>query len=277
MSGAPLTISLGEYDTGWHDPPVSLARAGALVSAAAAAGAHLVVLPEMCPTGFTMESSTFAEPLNGPSVRALGAIAREQGVHLLAGIATARDGACFNSAILLDPAGEIAALYDKQKLFTSAREARSYAAGASPVIFEVAGVRLSVFVCFDLRFPELFRAVAPYVDGIVVTANWPAVRQSHWETLCRARAIENQCYLVAVNRVGAADGVEYQGGSAVYGPWGDELADAARGRTLVKLDPAEVTRVRARYPFVDDARATPSAHGPFAAPIGAGALSAARA
>lgn len=197
-----MRLALGEYDTGWQNPQISLDRAADLVGRAAAAGARLLVLPEMCPSGFTMDSARFAEPLDGRSATRLAGLARDSGIWILAGMATRRTGRAYNSALLLNPSGQLAAAYDKQKVFDYAGEGASYTAGEGPVVFEVDGVRLSPFVCFDLRFPELFRAVGVYVDVLLVIANWPAARQMHWDVLLPARAIENQAYLVGVNRTG---------------------------------------------------------------------------
>lgn len=256
----PLRVALGEYDTGWHDPATSLARADEVVGRAVAAGADLVVLPEMCTTGFTMESAQQCEPLSGRSVEGLAQLARRHRVHLLAGVATReeRNGAegFYNSAILFGPDGERLSHYRKQRLFVFAKEQDHYSPGDSPVVVEVGGVRIATFICFDLRYPELFREVAPEVDAVLLIANWPAARRMHWDALVHARAIENQCYFVAVNRSGEGGGLEYDGGSVAYDPWGDRLAATAdNGQVpVVEIDPAEVTRIRSRYPFVEDRR-----------------------
>jgi omega-amidase len=257
-----LRVALGQYDVGWQDPDASLARAAAVVRRAADAGARLVVLPEMAPTGFTMDARAHAEPLAGPSGRRLADVAREAGVWLLSGIATCAPGgaggsAYYNSAALHTPDGSLAAEYRKQKLFAYAGEHESYAPGDGPVVAEVEGVRLSPFVCYDLRFPELFRAVAPRVDLVCVIANWPASRQAHWDALVRARAIENQCWVVAVNRIGRGGRLDYGGGSAAYDPWGEPAllardADAAERALVVEVDPTRVEAVRGEYPFLKD-------------------------
>lgn len=257
----PLRIALGEYDVGWEDPATSLARAAAVIERSAAAGADLVVLPEMCTTGFTMDSATHAEPLTGKSAVILAAAARRAGVHVLAGLATVtgRHDArtYYNSALLFGPRGGVIAEYRKQRLFGFAGETDFYTAGTTPIVVEVCGVPIAPFICFDLRFPELFRQVAPRVDAIVLIANWPASRRAHWDVLTQARAVENQCYVVAVNRTGKGGGLQYDGGSAAYGPWGDTLVrsgDEHDSIPTVHIDPAEVTRVRRRYPFVQDLR-----------------------
>jgi predicted amidohydrolase len=116
-------------------------------------------------------------------------------------------------------------------------------------VFEVEGVRIALFICFDLRFPELFRAVAPSIDCIIVIASWPSARQSHWDTLLRARSIESQAYVIGVNRVGRAGDGDYAGGSAAYGPWGEALQGAG-DPVIVTIDPASVASARRKFPFV---------------------------
>lgn len=258
-----LRVALGEYDTGWHDPEVSLERAARVVERAAAAGAELVALPEMCTTGFTMDSAAQAEPADGRSARALAVLARRHRIHLLAGVATraAEDGeeGFFNSALLFGPEGAQEPEYRKQKLFAFADEHRFYRPGGAPVVHRIGGVRLAPLICFDLRFPELFRAVAPEVDLIVLIANWPESRRSHWDVLVRARAIENQCYVVAVNRTGEGGGLEYRGGSIAYDPWGERVDEPGgpEGPRIAHVDPDEVTRIRSRFPFTEDRRPGP--------------------
>jgi omega-amidase len=254
-----LRVVLGEYDTGWHDPAVSLQRAAELVQRAASHGAHLVALPEMCLSGFTMEPKEHAVTLDSPDVHALGKIAAANSVHVLAGVAARElvDGreVYQNTALLFGPGGELEASYRKQKLFAYANEHASYEPGEGSAVAMVRGVRISLFICYDLRFPELFRAVAPDVDAMFVIANWPAGRRPHWDALLPARAIENQCYVVGVNRTGEAGGLSYNGGSAAYDPWGERLVpttnmDDAPG--YVVLSAERVAEIRSRFPFLRD-------------------------
>jgi predicted amidohydrolase len=255
-AASPLRVALGEYDTGWHDPEVSLRRAHDVIAAAARLRARVVVLPEMCTTGYTMEGTRWAEPLSpdqGAS-GSLAAAAREFRVWVLAGLAVRETtpARLVNAAVLFDPAGSVAAIYRKQRLFTYAGEHEVYAPGDAPVVVTIEGVRVALFICFDLRFPELFRAVAPDIDAVLLVANWPERRRAHWDVLTRARAIENQCYVVAVNRSGVGDGVEYDGGSVAYDPWGEPVGIGGGGNAsrVVDIDPARVKLVRARYPFL---------------------------
>lgn len=252
----PLRVALGEYDTGWHDPARSLERAGTVVRAAASAGAGLVVLPEMCTTGFTMDAAQ-AEPIDGPSVRGLSRLAVEARTNVLAGVAIREHegGAdrAVNMALLLAPDGQCRATYRKQRVFAYAGEDAVYTPGREAVVTTLQGVRIAPFICYDLRFPELFRAVARDVDLMIVLANWPASRRTHWDSLIRARAIENQCYLVAVNRIGEGGGITYDGGSAAFDPWGTPLEASGGGVHCVDVDPARVRAVREEFPFLRDA------------------------
>ena len=261
----PLRVALGEYDIGWHDPEASLERARALVADAARAGARLVVLPEMATTGFTMDITQATPLATGHSGR-LAAIAAEAGVWLIASVAATEpaplgSGAAgkaatraVNAAIVVDPSGAVVAVYRKQKLFAFAGEHEHYAPGSDKVVVTIDGVRIAPLVCYDLRFPELFRALAREVDAFVLVANWPAARRLHWDTLTRARAIENQAYVVAVNRIGTGGTIAYDGGSMAWDPWGDPVAEAQSpsGIRLVTVDPSRVAEIRGKYPFLRD-------------------------
>jgi omega-amidase len=253
---SPLRVALGEYDLGWQDPDASLARADALVARAAGEGARLVALPEMCATGFTMDADRWAEPLDGRSAQRLAEIAVRHGVWLIAGLAVRiPDDAARNVALVIDPSGARVAAYRKQRVFAYDGEHKAYAPGDASLTVTIEGVRVSPFVCYDLRFPELFRAVARESDLLVVVANWPAARRAHWDLLLRARAVENLAHVVGVNRTGEGGGLTYDGGSKAWSPWGEPLAPVATDPVVVSVDPAEVARVRAKYPFLDDMRA----------------------
>jgi len=252
----PLRVALGEYDIGWQDPATSLARAEQLVQRARRGGARLVVLPEMCTTGFTMDADRWAEPFGGADAERLKSIARVNGVWLVAGIAARTpDGAAHNVAMVVSPSGELAGAYRKQRLFAYGGEHEAYVGGDGPMVVTMDGVRVSPFVCYDLRFPELFRAVARRADLLVVIANWPAARRAHWDLLLRARAVENLSYVVGVNRTGEGGGLSYDGGSAAWSPWGDPVPTLASDPPLVAIDPADVAAVRQKYPFLDDIQA----------------------
>lgn len=253
---SPLRVALGEYDTGWHDPAGSLARAREVAQSARAAGCGLLVLPEMCTTGFTMECANYAEPLTGPSVRELARIAADNEIWLIAGVPVSRNGGFVNSALAFRADGSIAAEYEKQKLFGYADETSHYRAGTGNCILDIGELRVALFICFDLRFPEIFRAAGPRVDAFIIIANWPETRQRHWEVLTRARAIENRVFVIAVNRSGSGGGLAYEGGSLALDPWG-ERCDTATGNGALRV--AEISRpvvdsIRENFPWEPDRR-----------------------
>lgn len=257
MTETRLTIALGEYDIGWHDPRHSIAAADRIVSRVASVGAQVVVLPEMATTGFTMERDQ-AVPVDSGDVRALREIAHKHDVWMIAGVAlrAEEDPSCaVNAALAIDPAGEIVAIHRKQRLFAYGDEHKSYAPGEASTVISIGDVHIGLFICYELRFPEVFGAVARDVDAMILIANWPATRQEHWDALLRARAIENQCYIVGVNRVGVANGLSYVGGSTGFDPWGDRLPTVLCASTrLVTIDAARTRELRAKYPFLKDRR-----------------------
>jgi predicted amidohydrolase len=208
----------------------------------------------MATTGFTMDTS-MAVSVDGPEVGGLQRIARETGRWLIAGVALAdeTDERAVNASLAIDPSGEIAAVHRKQRLFAYAGEHEHYAPGHVGTTIAINGVRLGLFICYELRFPEVFAPIAADVDGMIVIANWPVARMAHWDALLRARAIENQCYVIGVNRLGVANGLEYPGGSAALDPWGNLMTGAVvSGTRIVSLDTERVASVRAEYPFLKD-------------------------
>jgi omega-amidase len=155
--------------------------------------------------------------------------------------------------------------YDKIHPFTFAGEHEHYAAGDRFLTVDVEGTRCSFFVCYDLRFADEFWSLAGVTDCFVVPANWPEARRAHWQALLTARAIENQAYVVGVNRVGEGGGLRYAGDSRIVDPLGEVLASGAGTEALLvaEVDPRVVADVRARFPFLQDRR-TPAAGPPVA-------------
>ncbi|WP_031509096.1 carbon-nitrogen family hydrolase [Streptomyces megasporus] len=242
------------------------ARAAALVREQSAA--DLVVLPELWTVGaFAFDSFTpEAEPVRGPGARtaeAMSEAAREAGVWLHAGSVVERaegpDGETvhYNTALVFSPDGGLAATYRKIHRFGFDRgEATLMAAGAEPVTVPLPDTTLGLATCYDLRFPELFRALTGAgAQVLVVPAGWPARRAAHWSLLARARAVENQCYVLACGTAGAHAGVPQAGRSVIVDPWGETLAEAAGSEEEVvtaDLDPAYVAKVRADFPVLRD-------------------------
>ena len=252
-----MRVAAVQHDVAWEDRDATLARLEPQLRAAAGAGARLVVLTEMFPTGFSMEPERVAEAEGGPSTDFLRTRAGELGVWLAGSVPIRPDGAVLpvNRLLLAGPGGELEH-YDKLHPFTYSGEQEHYAAGTRRVTVEVEGVRVTPFVCYDLRFADEFWAEARSTDCYVVVANWPGARRTHRQALLVARAIENQAYVVGVNRVGEGGGLHYAGDSRIVDPLGEVLAAGAGGETilLADVDPAVVAETRKRYPFLADRR-----------------------
>lgn len=234
------------------------ARAAELVREQAAS--DLVVLPELWTVGaFAYERfETEAEPLDGPTRAAMSEAARDAGVWLHAGsvVERAGDGSLYNTALVFSPAGELAATYRKIHRFGFDQgEAVLMAAGDCLTTVELPEQTLGIATCYDLRFPEMFRGLVDAgATTMVVAAGWPARRRSHWTLLNRARAVEDQCYVLACGLAGTHAGVEQAGHSLVVDPWGEVLAEAGPGEDVltVDLDPAKVPETRDRFPALKD-------------------------
>jgi predicted amidohydrolase len=255
-----MKLALLQMDIKWEDVNANLARAGGLIKDAAVKGADVAVLPEMFTTGFTMNLGAVEKGDEGGTHKALSSHAAEHEINIVAGYSAIYPGGekGRNLAAAYGRDGKRIALYQKMHPFSLAEEDRHYAAGEGPVVFALNGSPSSVFICYDLRFPEAMRRVAPDVSLIFVLANWPSARAGHWEALLKARAIENQCFLAGVNRVGTdGNGVAHGGGSVVFGPAGETVSRGGDREEVVlcDIDPGEAARVRAELPFLKDMRA----------------------
>lgn len=247
-----------QYSMEWEDPARNWERVGRLVEAHAPEAGSLLVLPEMFDTGFSMRAARLAAEHSGMAEDFLRRIAGRWGVTVVAGLGVATTGARgLNQAVVFCPRGGVVARYTKAFPFRPGGEHEHFEAGAGPVLFEWAGCRVAPFVCYDLRFPELQRlAVVAGAEVLLFIASWPSARASHWRALLRARAIENQCFVIGVNRTGSDVSLSYSGDSLVVGPSGDFLADAGDGECFfwAELDLPGVREYRARLPFLDDVR-----------------------
>ncbi|MEU6815637.1 carbon-nitrogen family hydrolase [Streptomyces sp. NPDC046860] len=233
-------------------------RAAGLVRAQE--GADLVVLPELWTTGaFAYEAfATEAEPLQGPTHEAMAKAARDAEVWLHAGSVPERapDGTLYNTALVFSPSGELAASYRKIHRFGFDRgEAVLMGAGSEPVTVRLPETTAGLATCYDLRFPELFRTLTDAgAETLVVSAGWPERRRAHWTLLARARAVENQAYVLACGTAGTHAGVAQAGYSVVVDPWGEVLAEAGADEEVLtaEFDPAKVAVTREQFPALKD-------------------------
>jgi predicted amidohydrolase len=257
-----VKIALVQFDIAWEDPAENHRRVARRLEEASRDGARLALLPEMFPTGFSMDAARIAQPPGGQTETFLKKIAGELSLWIIGSLPEAggetpegKAAAPRNTALVVSPAGEVVR-YAKIHPFTYGGEHRHYAAGDRVVTVSIDGVRVTPFVCYDLRFPEPFRFAAKETDLFAVVANWPDARREHWRTLLRARAIENLAYVAGVNRVGDGGRLHYAGDSALIDPWGETLVEGdAADRVLTgNIDPGKVADARAKFPVLEDVR-----------------------
>lgn len=253
-----MQVALYQFDMAWEDKPANYKRVASRVAAAGLPPGTLVVLPEMFATGYSMNAAAITEPVDGPTAAFLAGLAAEHRVYVVGGAAVADgQGKPRNEALAFDPGGRLVARYAKRQLFSLAKENVFYTPGEEPAAFDWEGCRVGLNVCYDLRFPEVFRPQAQAgVDLYAVIANWPVTRIEHWVALARARAIENQAYVVAVNRCGRDPWLEYTGRSQIVGPHGNVLADAggAEGIVTAEVDLIGLREYRRAFPALADMR-----------------------
>lgn len=261
-----MRVAALQSDIAWEDREANFARLRPWIASAAAAGARLLALPETYSVGFSMATERIAERWDGPSVAFLHDEARRHGLWLAGSVPELPPGAGddakpANTLVLAAPDGALHR-YRKIHPFTCAGEHEAFQAGEEHHTVDVEGLRLTLFVCYDLRFANEFWATASATDAYLVIANWPEARRHHWQTLLVARAIENQAYVIGVNRVGQGNKLVYAGDSRIVDPRGEILAAAAGKETmlLAEVDPAEVAAVRREFPFLQDRREIAPAH-----------------
>jgi omega-amidase len=239
----------------WKEPAENREHLESLI-ADKAAGAELVVLPETFTTGFLGDADLPVEDMNGPTVRWMISTAQRFDCAVAGSAVITEQGRRFNRMVFVTPDG-VAGQYDKRHLFAFGGENKHYEAGTERVILAHRGWRINLQVCYDLRFPVWCRNRDDY-DLMLLVANWPSRRVRHWSALLEARAIENQCWVVGVNRVGRdGNGLEYPGRSVVHDPLGTCVADlqAEEGARLVEMDLAKVAETQEMFPFLADADA----------------------
>lgn len=245
-----LDLALCQMNIAWEDPAANLDHLKRMLDGTELKKNSLVVLPEAFGTGFSMNAGVVWK---GSELiqRTLKGLATERKICFLAGVAS-RSG---NNAVLIAANGGVIGIYSKIHPFTPAGEHRIFPQGKSICTFDFGGIKLTPFICYDLRFPEIFRqASAGGTELYVVIANWPAARDDHWKTLLTARAIENQAYVVGVNRLGADPSVEYCGSSMVIGPSGELIVEPTNveGLTQCCIDIDEVSKARDAFPALKD-------------------------
>jgi len=249
-----LTVTLIQTELDWEDVAANLRRFDRLIDSLQVA-TDLIVLPEMFTTGFSMNAAALAENMNGRAVGWLRETARRTAAAVVGSIIVVDDGRFYNRLCWASPDGELAT-YDKKHLFRYAGEDRVFAAGDAPILVALKGWRIRPFVCYDLRFPVWTRNTNRTYDLALFVANWPQRRAEHWKVLLQARAIENQSYVIGVNRIGTdGNGLYHSGDSSVIDPIGTILFRSAHAPCVFTL-PLERDRLddyRQSFPAWKDA------------------------
>ncbi len=251
-----MRVAAVQHRIVWENPAATFDLLAPLIRGAAAGGAKLIAVSEMFSTGFSMASERIAEPVDGPSVDFLVNQASKHGVWMCGSIPTRSPDheRPVNQLVVCDEFGVIGR-YNKIHPFSYAGEDQHYDAGREYLTLNLDGIRTTFFICYDLRFANEFWDKAATTDLYVVVANWPTVRRQHWQALLRARAIENQAYVLATNRVGQdGNGLDHSGDSTLIDPTGEILFQAADIETALvgRVSGTRVAQVRADMPFFQD-------------------------
>lgn len=252
-----MRIAVVQHEIEWEAPKRNFAALEHQITEAASTGAGLIVLTETFSWGFSMNTGHVNEPHDGPSTQFLLTEAARTGAWIVGSIPVRPVGADrpYNRMTFAGPAGELET-YDKIHPFTFSGEDKSYRAGTRRKTLTIGDLRITAFVCFDLRFADEFWDLARETDCYVIVANWPASRRTHWQHLLLARAIENQAWVVASNRVGSDPNVDYAGDSMIIDPFGEivEHLPEISGVISADVDPRRVDEIRTGYPFLEDRR-----------------------
>ncbi len=254
-----MKIAVVQHEIIWESPEENFAALRPQIAEAARTGAGLIVLTETFSWGFTMNTGEAWEPSSGPSTEFLREQAAKTGAWVVGSIPVRDEGAELphNRMTFASPSGEIVT-YNKLHPFTFSGEDKSYQAGDAKNTITIGDLRISTFICFDLRFADDFWDLANDTDCYLVIANWPASRRDHWRTLLQARAIENQAWVIGANRFGEDPNVSYCGDSMIIDPFGEIVADTgdSAGSIVISadVDAARVAQVRQDFPFLADRR-----------------------
>lgn len=249
-----LTVTLIQTELDWEDVAANLRRFDRLIGHLPVA-TDLIVLPEMFSTGFSMNAAALAENMNGRAIGWLCETARRTGAAVVGSVIVVDDGRFYNRLCWASPNGEVAS-YDKKHLFRYAGEDQVYTAGSALLRIDLKGWKIRPFVCYDLRFPAWTRNTNDPYDLALFVANWPQRRAEHWRVLLQARAIENQSYVIGVNRIGTdGNGLYHSGDSSVVDPVGHILFRSAHAPCVftLTLDRNRLDRYRQDFPAWKDA------------------------
>ncbi len=252
-----LKISLAQMDILIGNPDANLAKARYMTTCAAEQGSDIIVFPELWPTGYDLEhAAAYSTPTDKGVFSQMSSLAAENNIHLLGSCMSLLGAGQFgNTAVLFDPDGVMLGEYTKIHLFQLMNEHKYLSPGNHLTVVDTWWGKAGLAICYDLRFPELFRAYAlAGAKAVFLNAEWPHPRLAHWQILLRARAIENQMYMVACNRVGTSRDTHFCGHSCIIDPWGEIVFEAEEDEELltVEIEIHKVDQVRDKIPVFDD-------------------------
>ncbi len=249
-----MRVCLAQYDIQWENKSANMLLCRRYFGRAAQLGAQLIVFPEMSLTGFTMNTS-LAEEYGGNTCRFFSELSAQYNIPCVFGYAERDVEKLYNRLLFADENGCIQAGYAKIHPFRYGGE-NIFCGGDKPVSFTLGGMEFGMTICYDLRFPELYQQLSKSCGAIIVAASWGKSRREHWLTLLKARAIENQCYILGCNRTGEGGGVSYSGDSVVFAPGGTQAAFAASEECLLiaEIESSRVNSLREEFPVKSDRR-----------------------
>jgi omega-amidase len=248
-----MKLTILQPDIIWEDKIRNLEVLGKM-SMSVPPDTDILILPEMFNTGFSMNPSRLAEPPGSTTLEWMKDISVNHNTGVCGSYIIKRDGGYYNSWIFVSPEGEMVT-YDKRHLFSPGNEDKLFKKGMQRIVFSFRGVRICPNICYDLRFPVWSRNCNDY-DLLINSANWPQSRRDVWLTLLKARAIENQCYVVGANRTGTdGEGINYCGDSMVIGPKGEVIASVMDSVCFLtgEISAAMLSEFRRRFPAIKDA------------------------
>lgn len=255
-----MKIALAQMDITWEDKEKNKEKTLKFIESAKQNNVDLILFPEMCLTGFSMNVEYISESTDTLSGTVDWFLGRSSEFNLHIGFGyvmkdpSAKKG--LNKFTIVSPSQGIISDYAKIHPFSFGLESQHYVGGNTINTTPIKDFNITTFICYDLRFPEIFQIASRNSNLITVSANWPKSRREHWITLLKARAIENQCYIAGINRVGIGDNIEYCGDSMVIDPYGNILCQSEDNETLLlqDIDACNVTNIRKNFRLKDDRR-----------------------
>jgi omega-amidase len=255
-----MRIALISLDQKWLDKEKNILNCKKITNEIANDDCDLIIFPEMTLTGFSPETESIIEDVsNSETLKWFGALSKKNGINIIFGacLKEKTDRQPFNMLCLADRDGDVKPLYSKIHLFSYANEDKCLAPGKEIITHKIDDIRFGLAICYDLRFPELFSIMANDCEAMIVIANWPAARADHWNTLLKARAIENECVVLGVNRVGNdGNGIVYEKGSIVITPDGStkKPINSSLLFDIYHIEKQQINKYRNNFPTIQDKR-----------------------